>query len=287
MTSIRQLQVALPDPAKLPADETKRPANYRRQDDAHQRKADPVEGGDGGSSVADDKGTLPGYFSVGECVKVQFSKGNLQYRASTNTWRFAENQYDYVGEANANISETYDGWIDLFCWGTGDNPTKSSTNGDYSTFTDWGTNTISNGGNEADLWRTLIKDEFIYLFESRTNASALYGYSTVNNVNGLIILPDDWQGVMGITFTQGTGEFSHNTYTIAQWRKLESAGAVFLPVAGSRDGTEVDGVGSNGFYWSNTKGYGDIACGLNFDLNDLSFQYYFGSFYGLSVRLVR
>lgn len=72
----------------------------------------------GGSTGAGTEGSLVGKFSVSETKQVVFSKGNLQYQASTDTWRFAENQYDYVGEANENISATYDGWIDLFGWGT-------------------------------------------------------------------------------------------------------------------------------------------------------------------------
>ena len=31
---------------------------------------------------------------------LKFSKGNLQYRASTNTWRFAEHQWDFVGSGS-------------------------------------------------------------------------------------------------------------------------------------------------------------------------------------------
>ena len=64
------------------------------------------------------EGALPGLFSVGEGKQVYFSKGNLQYRATTGTWRFAEHQYDIVGKDNNKISETYDGWIDLFGWAT-------------------------------------------------------------------------------------------------------------------------------------------------------------------------
>ena len=51
-------------------------------------------------------------FSVSATKKVRFSPGNLQYQASTKTWRFAEHQYDYIGDANRNISPTYSGWID-------------------------------------------------------------------------------------------------------------------------------------------------------------------------------
>ena len=46
-------------------------------------------------------GALRGVFSVSENRLVKFSQGNLQYKATTETWRFADNQYDYVG-----------GWID-------------------------------------------------------------------------------------------------------------------------------------------------------------------------------
>ena len=42
-------------------------------------------------------GAVNGIFTVSEGGSaVYFSKGNLQYQASTKTWRFAENQWDYV-----------------------------------------------------------------------------------------------------------------------------------------------------------------------------------------------
>lgn len=63
---------------------------------------------------SDDEGVLPGSFSVSATRQVRFSQGNLQYKASNNTWRFAEYQYEYVGNANSNISSSYNGWIDLF-----------------------------------------------------------------------------------------------------------------------------------------------------------------------------
>ena len=71
-----------------------------------------------------------GVFTVAEGKTVTFSSGNLQYNATQGshycadgsvqqgTWRFAEHQYDYIGDANSNISKTYDGWIDFFGWGT-------------------------------------------------------------------------------------------------------------------------------------------------------------------------
>ena len=111
------------------------------------------------SPVVWEKGVLPGRFTVNaEGLQVQFAQGNLQYQASSNTWRFAEHQYDIVGDAtignvyengvksdNTAISSDYDGWIDLFGWGTGINPTLATTeNGDYIVYSEWGDNAIQN-----------------------------------------------------------------------------------------------------------------------------------------------
>lgn len=198
-----------------------------------------------------------GLFSVGENTKVQFSQGYLQYQASTGTWRFAEHQYDFIGYANENISATYDGWIDLFGWGTGNNPTNSSTDAwDYPmNFVDWGNNPISNGGNISYQWRTLSGEECDYLLRHRANADSLLGGGCIEGVNGLILLPDDWRLPNGMTFiAQNRYEISYatNTYTLSQWGIMESAGAVFLPAAGFREGTSVYRVGSQGGYWMST-----------------------------------
>ena len=193
-------------------------------------------------------GALSGKFTINAGGgKVYFSKGNLQYQASTNTWRFAPNQYDMIGSDNANISDSYTGWIDLLGWGTGDAPTKSSTNsGDYSTFTDWGANTISNGGNTANMWSTLTKDEWVYLFEHHTK-----GWSTVNGVNGYVIRPD------------GISTAVASSYTASEWAVEEAAGSVFLPAACSRGGTTFN-AGSWGDYWSSTP----------YDSADAYYQYF-------------
>ena len=37
-------------------------------------------------------------FSVSKHKKVRFSNGNLQFRSSTKIWRFADHQYDCIGE---------------------------------------------------------------------------------------------------------------------------------------------------------------------------------------------
>ena len=56
-------------------------------------------------------GALAGLFSISPSQQVRFSQGNLQYQASTNTWRFAANQWDCIGSANSNISPSYDGSV--------------------------------------------------------------------------------------------------------------------------------------------------------------------------------
>ncbi len=245
-------------------------------------------------------GAIDGLFSVSATQQVYFSQGNLQYQASTNTWRFAENQWDYVGTQtpdnqgnvggtvsgsdNRNISSTYNGWIDLFGWGTSgwnngntyyhpwdSNNSNSSLYGPPGQYNltgsyanaDWGVyNPISNGGNTANQWRTLTQPEWNYVFNTRTTTSGIrYAKANVNNVNGVILLPDDWSSsTYSLSNTNSSGaSFSSNTLTASQWSILEQAGAVFLPAAGGRFGTSVRDVGSYGYYWSASYDYSNSA----------------------------
>lgn len=244
-------------------------------------------------------GALSGRFTINASGdKVQFSQGNLQY---VGTWQFAENQWDCFSTSQ------YNDYRDLFGWGTGDAPNKvSDNNGDYGTFTDWGTNAITNGGNtENSGWRTLTKDEWVYLFYSRENAATLFGFGRVNGMNGLIILPDNWTTPEGASFNASTtlgltnqgsyyhndnnNNYSHNTYTAEQWAVMESAGAVFLPAAAYRHGEDsnINYTNSGGFYWSSTPYDSDKAYYLNFYYNDLDPQFKEMRYGGRPVRLVR
>ena len=236
-----------------------------------------------------------GIFSVSSSKQVLFSSGNLQYHPANNKWRFAENQTDYVGDANANISSTYNGWLDLFGWSTGATNFGVSTSEDddyYSgSFVDWGTNKI---GNDApNTWRTLTYDEWYYLRRKRPNYSELCGVAQVNGVNGLILLPDNWTCPAGVSFKQGFhssdgGEYyaAYQTFTVAEWSKLEAAGAVFLPAAGRRLGSEVHFLQSYGYYQSATKYSNSYSYILDFNSNQ---AFVTGNFrvLGQSVRLVK
>ena len=227
-----------------------------------------------------------GKFSVSATQQVTFSPGNLQYNAAQGThqcadgstlqgtWRFAEHQWDYVGEDNKNISSTYDGWIDLFGFGTSGwdsgateyQPwSTSQTNSDYYpggsyendltgnyANADWGV--YNQIGNDAPgTWRTLTCDEWVYLFHDRSNAENLFGLGTVNGVPGAIILPDGWQAPSGVTFIasaenglswQGSGyyqsgsnHYNDNAFVSGPsgtWDAMATSGAVFLPASGTR-----------------------------------------------------
>ncbi|MBR5677626.1 MAG: hypothetical protein IKX20_05775 [Paludibacteraceae bacterium] len=235
-------------------------------------------------------GALNGFFTINALGdKIAFSQGNLQYVGST--WQFAAHQWDVIGNAQADDNR------DLFGWGTANNPNNTSGWGnDYPTFTDWGTNPISNGGNEANVWRTLTHDEWIYLTQTRANATKLFGVGSVNGVNGIILLPDNWKGEMFNdlgTFLINKGEyyentsgnnFSHHSYTLEQFTEMESAGAVFLPAAGRRyNTTRYEGC----FYWSSTANGDDEAFDLECDNSRFYPQYGENRAYGYAVRLVQ
>ena len=250
------------------------------------------------------EGALSGVFSVGAGKKVCFSQGNLQYQASTNTWRFAEHQYDVIGESNSNISSSYSGWIDLFGWGAsgynGKNPYMTSTTStDYGngstdiagTNYDWGVYAkITNGGNQTGLWRTLTKDEWVYVFNTRSTTSGIrYARACVNGMKGVILLPDDWNSsYYSLRRTNSLGaSFGSNTISASQWSTLEQHGAVFLPAAGRRDGTSVGSVGSYGLYWSASYNYNDSAYRVWFYDSGLYPVEWGRRDGGLCVRLVR
>lgn len=151
------------------------------------------------------------YISVSSTTKVLFAPGNLQYLGNANgtgTWRFAEHQYDFMGDGPSsgtnyqgnvtvagytkyNASADKDVARDLFGWGTSGyddkNPwiTSKSTNSYYNgsltdTDYDWGvyhrasgssTEKITNGGNY--MWRLWTNSERYNVFQRE---SKVYTY---------------------------------------------------------------------------------------------------------------
>jgi len=257
-------------------------------------------------------GAIAGVFSVSETKQVFFSQGNLQYQASTDTWRFAENQYDYIGNDNSNISATYSGWIDLFGWGTSGynhgaicyQPYSTSENyGDYYAYgnyiynlndqtgqADWGCNAIANGGNTTKAWRTLTNDEWKYVFDVRNTYSGMrYAKANVNGINGVILLPDDWISMYNLNnINNSEASFRSNIITEAVWTNtFEENGAVFLPAAGYRIEASISNTGYLGLYWSGSYYSSSIANSVHFVENSLNPSRNSFRTYGCSVRLVR
>lgn len=236
-----------------------------------------------------------GVFSVSETKQVTFSPGNLQYHPANNEWRFAQSQLDYIGEANSNCSSSYNGWLDLFGWSTSATHfgvSASDTIDDYlGDFVDWGTNKIDKDA--PNTWRTLTNSEWEYVLLNRTNASSLCGIAQVDGVNGLILLPDSWTSPADVTFMAGfhrdlsvEAYSQYQTFTAAQWSKLEATGAVFLPAAGVRFGSVVDFKQSHSFCWSANTLNSAVACYLASGSRGAGmFSGY--RYFGHSVRLVK
>lgn len=280
------------------------------------------------------EGTLPGKFTINAGGnKVRFSKGNLQAvfasAGSSCTWQFATNQWDYIGSAAANTSingsgsVSTAGTVDLFGWvgstsSSSDNNYgiwNSTTANDYgntkneSLQNDWGHNAITNGGNTADMWRTLTREEWGYMLSTRSGATVngtnniRFAKATIRTdatgVKGLLLFPD------GATFDASEASWGvldngyenyTTTCTAAQWTALEAKGCVFLPAAGNRTGTTVSDAGNAGAYWTATGSDSKAS-----DIYPYSYRVSFGQTswsnpqyyaqqqktYGHSVRLVR
>lgn len=232
------------------------------------------------------------YFSVGTKKKVLFSRGNLQYNASTLQWRFAENQYDIIGKRNANIGPNNTDWIDLFGWGTRFPTNNSLALASYGSYIDWGSYSI--GSDAPRTWRTLTQEEWVYLLEERTNARSLYGVAQVAGVNGIIILPDLWTTPNSIVFKSGMCMESgakyiakHQTFDANQWKLMEDAGAIFLPVTGYRYESDVLFVDDYGKYWTSTDGSSSSAASIFFYSSEITPHNFDSHCRGLAVRLVK
>ena len=218
--------------------------------------------------------SLEGKFTVdGNGKKVQFSSGNLNYyRAQPKRWEFAAHQYDAIQDGNiVDYGQSFNTYIDLFCYGTSGynnktpdlNASSSSSyyNSDLTdTDYDWGVK-ITKDYKTKEQWRTLTESEWNYLLKRRTNAAQLYGLGRVNNIQGLILLPDDWSSDGMPAFTSGDLDYENNNcnnrYDSEQWSQMEAKGAVFLPATGYRYGANTNlAVGNfyQGYYWSASAG---------------------------------
>ena len=259
---------------------------------------------------------ISGEFSVASGKTVKFSKGNLQAKiktysdnvATASEWKFADNQYDFIGDDAGNNTFAVDSWVDLFSWigTTADNDTYGLITFDSNSQPNHGNQTTDalktewGAAASKDLglgWRTLTRAEWLYLFGMETNnidkeghaRYQKYGRGKVHEVQGIILLPDDYpdSGVPQLT-TKGTAStFADNNISDANWTAMETAGAVFLPAAGGRKGTTVNNPGSSGGYWSSTPNSDILAYRLVFRESNVNPANPSNRCYGYSVRLVQ
>ncbi len=260
----------------------------------------------------------PAAFTVSADGKqVYFSQGNLQcaLSATDTTWSFANEQYEVISTDNviggtvshdntygdSKNGEALANKIDLFGWSANNTTAKwgISTSEDYSDysgdFVDWGKN-IGDG----NTYRTLTKDEWHYLINTRTNASEKMGVARIKlnedgsqYANGLILLPDDWTAPEGVAFKSGFADdygagyyATYQTFTLVEWQKLEAAGAVFLPASGSRIELSIWNVQYYGGYWSATLDNTEKAYSLDFASGESMYSSS-DRYYGRAVRLVK
>ena len=264
-------------------------------------------------------GAINGKFSISDTKQVYFAQGNLQYTKSTQTWSFMEHQYDVLGTNGHNVGDDYANTdiVSYFGWGTSGCNLRGTTtnycyqpyhtsqasgydygpNGVYNLTTginangDWGVyNAINNGGNVTNPWRTLSLAEWNYVFSERSDASSKWGWGNIDGVNGVILLPDACVLPSELTFIHfDNNNYQVNTYTLQQWESMQEAGAVFLPAAGWRCGTEISNVSNWVAYWTTTARVEDTAYNIFFNYPNNSYDVHDDSYRhrGLPVRLVR
>ena len=252
-------------------------------------------------------------FSVSDTKKVEFAHSNLKFTGDGlggGTWSFMTNPWDKVETASVSTDYGYvegvgTATISLFGWGTSGaavigaaswrsckEPWNTGmTSADYgpaagniAPANDWGAN-IGTG------WCVPSKDEWVYLLTGRdTDSDVFYAKARVNSVNGLIIVPDDWQTSYHTLNSTNTSDaaFTSNEISESDWNtKLAAKGAVFLPAAGFRYGTGVNNVGFYGYYWSSTANGSGYAYILRFFDSDVSSGNSGSRNFGYCVRLVR
>lgn len=262
--------------------------------------------------------SLIGKFSVSSTKKVYFSPANLQYTRtstsvdwSTGTWSFLAHQYSTVETAaNPYCTENYGDKtvVGLFGWGTwGEGKTPNLTAYSNSNYT-WSTDFSVPLGGYND-WRTLTKDEWIYLLSTRatgvtvnSTSDARYTLATINTdateVKGMIIFPDGFAGSNTEDVTWGTINANSNyttTCTSAGWNALEAANCLFLPAAGWRaindnndDCTRVGDINTWGYYWtSDASDNSTFSYTLKFYSQDVELDELALRRLGFPVRLVR
>ena len=259
--------------------------------------ADLPEGALSGAFTVSDNGTPN---DPSDDVKVHFSQGNLvaSIDASGNptAWKFATNQYDYLGTGGANKTiGTTAGDVDLFGWSTDASSnnwgihTKKKATTDTTTgqFNDWGKAYCEQEGLDDSTWKTLSTAEWQYLFDTNTKRKGKYkcAVTVCDKEDCVILLPDNWDTTV-ISLENFAATTAYNNSSTPTWSAMEAAGAVCLPAAGYREGFNVYGVGNFGFCWSSSSSFNTDAWRLGFSGEGAGPGGLGNRYLGYSVRLV-
>ena len=216
--------------------------------------------------VEDSASPLTKKFSVSTTKQVTFAPGNLQ--KVNGVWQFASHQYDYFGESQTDTQK------DLFRFNDYSSPSGGTT------------------------WYALSRPEWEYLLASRSvtnslSAGARYTLATLGGTyKGMIVFPDVYNHPAGATVS-GTPVYNAAsnytaTITLADWIKMELAGAIFLPAAGyySTQNSQYENIGIRGAYTSTTEIDATYNLGICFDANNVNLSDNSFKSSLLSVRLV-
>lgn len=208
-------------------------------------------------------------FRVGADKCISFAPANLKYQ--NKSWMFHTNEYDrcyrYAKDVTSDYTQT--GTFDLFGWAasgkapegqTATNPWETDTEAtygpgilddgvDFASGWDWGQNVI--GG----TWRTLTYDEWEYMLgSSRFGLGYLYesvGYHI--SVTGFFIIPENFVDPKLSYNNEGSFSSNNNAYSYENWRKMQMAGAVFLPASLMRIGNStIYDSHPISYYWTST-----------------------------------
>ena len=265
-------------------------------------------------------GALSGLFSVSPTKQIRFSQGNLQYQASTKTWRFAEHQYDSIldGPGNTTVSgrDTQEAWIDLFGWGqtgrTDINPylgqpyTRSSSPYDFMINEYMYTDDIltrENGGDwgvcMGEGWRTLNIYEWAYLLSSCTwfddqflenpirEGLNVTDVTVMDKPHCLVLYPDNYSG---IKVDESNKTTFYSTENASNWYAAQKAGVVCLPLTGiQNDPADSPGYWGCGCYFSincRNDGPADSEFTMEFYENTVAAGYLRERYEACAVRLV-
>ena len=174
---------------------------------------------------------MAGTFSVSPTKHVYMAPGNL----SEDGHGFVAHQWESGG---------------YFCWEPRINPEGTSFEQGNIPYVEWGDSV------DGD-WRTMSHSEWEYLLFDRMNAASKVATGTVNDVHGLLLLPDQWSLPNECSFKPGCNGWDANVYRDSVWVRMEEAGAIFLPAAGWKhmytpDWFILTDYGEDGNFWTSS-----------------------------------